>query len=71
MGYSIIMGAYGYDYTMNCVKIAYNNIFRKFFNLPCDCSAYQMFACNRIKGFLHVRQTAVHSLSIRIRNSEN
>ena len=59
------------DYTMNRVKVAYNNLFRKFFNLPYDCSASAMFAHNRIKCFQHIRRTAIHSLSDRVSNSEN
>ena len=59
------------DYMMNRVKVAYNNLFRKLFSLPYDCSASEMFVNNRVKTFVHIRRAAIHSLSDRVIKSDN
>ena len=56
---------------MNRFKIAYNNIFRKLFDLPHDCSASEMFAYNHVPAFLHLRRTAMFSLTERVDRSKN
>ena len=59
------------DFTMNRFKVAYNNVFRKLYGLPYDCSASEMFVNSRVKTFLHMRRNAVSSLVSRIQESRN
>ena len=59
------------DYTMNRLKVAYNNVFRKLHKLPFNCSASEMFVNNRVKTFLHLRRNAMSSLTDRLLDSKN
>ena len=59
------------DKIMKRFQIAYNNMFRKLFSLPYDCSASEMFAVNHVPAYVHIRRTAMHSLSVRLQASNN
>ena len=59
------------DKIMNRFKIAYNNMFRKLFDLPYDCSASEMFAHNFVPAFVHLRRTAMYSIMDRVCRSSN
>ena len=59
------------DKMLNRIRVAYNNTFRKLFGLPRDCSASEMFVQRRVSHFLHVRRSAMFSLTSRVTHSDN
>ena len=57
--------------SINDLRVAYNNGFRKFFKLPYRCSISEMFVLYNVRMFVHIRRNSAYSLRERICSSDN
>ena len=57
--------------SINSIKIAYNNVFRRFVGLSRDTSISHIMALNNVKHFYVIHRLYVNSLINRLKNSRN